>query len=265
MQKEVPNTKNTVWVVLPDMKPKAGADTPANIHLDKISCLDKINSLYYRTSRLDQDMALVTSAAVNVIDRPEAALSVLNPLRQRILSELVEGDSAAGLARRLGYPRQKLNYHLRQMEAEGLVRPVGERKKRNCVERILQATARSYIVNPEALGVVSGSPADIQDRASSAYLVAVAAEVIREVAALREKAKLAGKKLQTLTIQTEIRFTSAETQRAFTLELSQAVARITAKYHDERALKGRTFRLVVGAHPVAFKSSETGGPKEATT
>ena len=34
---------------------------------------------------------------------------------------LDQPDSAAGLARRLGVPRQKLNYHLRLLEDDGLV------------------------------------------------------------------------------------------------------------------------------------------------
>ena len=36
-------------------------------------------------------------------------------------------NSAAGLAKRIGIPRQKLNYHIRQLEKQGLVEEVGER------------------------------------------------------------------------------------------------------------------------------------------
>ena len=58
---------------------------------------------------------------VMLLRRPED-LSVLLPKpRVRLLEELQRPDSAAGLSRRLGIPRQKLNYHLRELEEAGLV------------------------------------------------------------------------------------------------------------------------------------------------
>jgi len=60
----------------------------------------------------------------------------------------------AGLARKLGLPRQRLNYHLRALEDAGLVELVEERRKGNCFERLLRATARSFVISPEALGVL---------------------------------------------------------------------------------------------------------------
>jgi len=59
------------------------------------------------------------SAAVHVIEYGDRAASAVHPLRLKILAGLGEPDSAAGLARRLGIPRQKLNYHVRQLEAQG--------------------------------------------------------------------------------------------------------------------------------------------------
>jgi hypothetical protein len=47
-------------------------------------------------------------------------------------------DSASGRARRLKVARQ-LVYHLKELESAGLVEVVEERKKGNCIERILRA------------------------------------------------------------------------------------------------------------------------------
>ena len=91
------------------------------------------------------------SAAVHVIAEAGPAASALHPFRLRILGELGEAESAAELARRLGVPRQLVNYHLRQLERDGLVETVGERRKRNCTERLVRAVARSYVISP--LGV----------------------------------------------------------------------------------------------------------------
>ena len=54
------------------------------------------------------------TTAVHVIDGGGAATAALHPLRLEILRELAEPESAAGLARRIGMPRQQVNYHIRQ-------------------------------------------------------------------------------------------------------------------------------------------------------
>jgi hypothetical protein len=76
-----------------------------------------------------------------------------------------------------------------------------------------------------------------------------AARTIEEVAGLEAKATREGKRLATLTLDTVIRFASAAARRDFTEELTAAIARIAGRYHDQRAPGGRTFRLVVCAHP----------------
>lgn len=189
-------------------------------------------------------------AAVHVIEDAEGAASMLHPLRLRILSELEEPDSAAGLARRLGIGRQQLNYHVRQLEDEGLLEVVGERQRRGCVERLVRTVARSYVISPSALGPLAADPERIADRASSSYLVALAARLIREVASLRERAAGAGKRLPTLSLQSEVRFASNETQHAFAKELTAEVSRLIEKYHDDQASRGRRFRFMAGAWPV---------------
>ena len=57
---------------------------------------------------------------IQVIDDPAAATVALEPMRSRLLSELVAPASAATLATRVGLARQKVNYHLHALEAHGL-------------------------------------------------------------------------------------------------------------------------------------------------
>src|SRR5262245_36493479 len=92
---------------------------------------------------------------VEVIEDPAAAAVALEPIRSRILSELAEPASAAALAGRLGVARQKINYHLRALEAHRLVRVAERRKWGGLTERLLVATAASYVVSPGALGPVA--------------------------------------------------------------------------------------------------------------
>lgn len=184
---------------------------------------------------------------LEVIDEPAAAVAALDPVRAKVLAALVEPGSATTLAPALGESRQKINYHLRTLERHGLVRLVEERPRRGLTERVMAASARSYVLSPAVLGEVAADPART-DRLSSRYLIAVAARMVREVAALARGAEEAGQPLATLTIDTEIRFASAADRAAFTRDLTGAVASLAARYHDEASPGGRWHRLVVGAH-----------------
>jgi len=187
---------------------------------------------------------------VEVIDDPAAAAAALGPVRSRLLYELSQPASAAALAARLGIPRQKINYHLRTLESYHLVQVAEERHWGGLTERLLVATAASYIVSPDALGPVASDPGKRRDRLSASYLIALAARIVREVSELVRAARKTGKRLPTLSIDTEIRFRSAVERAEFSTELTNAITRLVAKYHDEAASGGRTHRLVLVAHPI---------------
>jgi DNA-binding transcriptional ArsR family regulator len=186
---------------------------------------------------------------VLVIRDAEQAAALLHPDRIRLLDALAEPDSAAGLARRFDLPRQRLNYHLKELERSGLVELVEERRKGNCIERVVKATARAYTISPEVLGRLGGARAPVADRLSASYLVAVASRAVQELGGLVARAAAAGKRVATLTLDSEIHFASAESRAQFADELSEAVARLTAKYHAPAAAGGRTFRLIASAYP----------------
>lgn len=181
-----------------------------------------------------------------MIESPAAAAVALDPIRARLLAELVEPGSAAALAVRVGIPRQKVNYHLKALEAHGLVELDSERKWGGITERVLRATAATYVVSPAALGESAADPGQAADRLSARYLVALAGRVVREVGSLVHRAAAADKRLPTMAIDTEIRFRSAEERAAFADELTAAVMDLAARYHHD---DGRPHRLVVAAHP----------------
>jgi DNA-binding transcriptional ArsR family regulator len=188
-----------------------------------------------------------------VIDDPAAAGVALDPVRGRLLAELREpgGASAATLAGRVGLPRQKVNYHLRTLEAHGLVKVESERRWGGLTERRMVAAARSYVVSPGAMGPVAppSDPGRQMDRLSAAYLVALAARVVREVGGLLRKSERLEKRLATLSIDAEVRFRSAEERAAFSRDLTMAVTALVSRYHDESAPGGRRHRLMIGAYP----------------
>src|SRR5262245_15715771 len=118
---------------------------------------------------------------IRVIDDPAAASAALDPVRNRLLSELREPASAAALANRVGLPRQKVNYHLRTLESHGLVQVASERRWGGLTERLLVATASSYVVSPGALGPVAADPEREMDRLSSCVMIALVDRFEREL------------------------------------------------------------------------------------
>src|SRR3954462_1179092 len=152
---------------------------------------------------------------VTVIEDPEAAAVSLDPIRARLLAELAAGPaSAAMLAGKVGLPRQKVNYHLKTLERHGLVELAGERRKGNVTERVLRATAASYVISPLALAAVQPDPERAPDRLSARWLLAVASRLVRDVGTLLTGATKAQKKLATFALDGEIRFASAADRAA---------------------------------------------------
>ena len=198
--------------------------------------------------------------ALEVIDDPSAATVALDPVRSRLLAELAEPASAATLAGRVGLARQKVNYHLRTLEAHGLVRVASERQWGGLTERLLVATAGSYVVSPDAMGPVAPDPDRETDRLSASYLIALAARVIREVSRFLRVAAETGKRLPTLSIDTEVRFRTAADRAAFAHELTDAVNTLVARYHDPVAAGGRAHRFVALAYPTPSTTHAEASP-----
>ncbi|HEY7174156.1 MAG TPA: ArsR family transcriptional regulator, partial [Micromonosporaceae bacterium] len=148
-----------------------------------------------------------------------------------------------------GLARQKVNYHLRALEEHGLVELVEERRKGNMTERVMRATAASYVISPLAMSPLAPDPSRSPDRLSARWLLAVAAKLVRDVGALITGADKAGKRIATFAIDGEVRFASVADRAAFAEELATAVAGLVSKYHDETAPGGREHRIVVAVHP----------------
>ncbi|MGH6614963.1 ArsR/SmtB family transcription factor [Sphingomonas sp.] len=195
---------------------------------------------------------------LDVIDRPDAAMVALDPVKARILAALATPGSAASLAAQVGLTRQKVNYHLGVLERHKLVEPAGDKRWGGLTERLMVATARSYIVSPAALGAIAVDPARNNDRLSASYLIALAARTVREVGKLWRGARTSDKRLATLSIDTVISFASPADRAAFSADLADALATLAARYHDERP-GARPHRLVVASYPAPDPAPNSAG------
>ena len=186
-------------------------------------------------------------AAVSVLNEAAAAETLLHPERRRLVDALREQpDSAAGLARRLGEKRQRLNYHLRALAEAGVIAVSEERPRRGFRERVYRVRAQRFVVDPGVFGEAEADPAAVGDRFSSSYLLMLAARAIRELAHLREKAERQEKRLATSGLDATVRLARPADAGAFAMELADAVAEVIARHQSE---SGRPFRVVLETYP----------------
>ena len=196
--------------------------------------------------------------SLQIVRQPDRAQVLLHPERRRLVEALAGGpDSASGLARRLGESRQRLNYHLRQLEKAGHVELAEERWKGSKPERVMRLVARQYVLDPAALGSLAADPDDVGDRFSATYLVALASRAVRELADLLDRAKGKRARLATAAVNATVRLGSPAAFNEFQEDLARTIAKVVAKHHDERG-EGRWFRVMGACYPAASGDS-TGG------
>lgn len=185
---------------------------------------------------MDDLRVLADAAAVEV---------ALDPIRAAILGALAEPASAATIAEAVGLTRQKVNYHLKALEAHGLVELAEERAWGGITERIVRRAARHLVVAPDVVQGAAIEPAEIADQLSAAYLIAVNARAVSEVGTIARSLP-AHTRLPTLTVDTVIGFASPEDRAAFADDLQAALAALAARYHHD---DGRPHRLTVSSYP----------------
>jgi len=190
--------------------------------------------------------------SVEVIANGAAALAALDPIRARLLAELRSPASATELAPRVGLTRQKVNYHLKKLEDQGLVVTAETRQWGGLTERRVVASAAGYLVSPAALGSAAAEPGWVGDRLSAQYLTALAGRLIREVGGMIGRSMRAKdhSPVPVLAIDADVRFRSPADRAAFADELADTVVRLAGRYHDETAPRGRWHRVLVGMYPV---------------
>jgi DNA-binding Lrp family transcriptional regulator len=203
----------------------------------------------------DQQSFPVTPDLAAVTDPRRAAALLGHPLRTRIVALAGEPASASEIAARLRLPRQRVNYHVRQLARTGFLKRAGRLRKRNLIEQQYVATARAYVLAPEVLGPLAAGPGDAQDAFSAARLIGLAGEAQADLTHALHQAGVKGQRLATLSISADIRFRSADERRAFAEALQAAVTDVVARHSSPATTPsgapapGRPFRLLVGCYP----------------
>ncbi len=190
-----------------------------------------------------------------LVDDARDVRLALSPIRRQLLERLRAPGSAASLAAELGLPRQKVGYHLRALEAAGLVTLHEERARRGFTERLFTASAKAFVIDPVLLADETPHAVQAQDRHAAEHLLSTAAGMVRDVARMRAAAEAEGKRLLTFTVETEVAFAAPAELERFTDRLAEAVAGLVREFDAPEA--GRRYRVVIGGHPAPHDRPKT--------
>jgi DNA-binding transcriptional ArsR family regulator len=189
-------------------------------------------------------MAAAVETRVGLLREPEHVRLALSPTRRQLLERLRDPASATQLAAELGLSRQRVNYHLRELERAGLLELVETRQRRGFTERLLAARADAFVVDPDVMG--SRARIGAQDRYAAEHLIGAATGVVRNVVRMQAAAQAEGTRLLTFTIEAEVRLaTPADVERL----CERLAAAVTDAAADVVSDEGRDYRLVLAGHP----------------
>jgi DNA-binding transcriptional ArsR family regulator len=184
---------------------------------------------------------------VHVVEDIEALQVLGHPLRVRILELLREPGSAATVAREVGETRQKVNYHLKELERVGLVAPVGERRAGNFIETLYEAAGRSFLVAPSVAWSDPRRVDTLRQQHSLENLVMVGARLQRDAITLLDRAAFDGEEIASAAVEADVHFADEHDRARFLEEYLTAVQQLCDK-HGARS--GIPYRVVLATHPV---------------
>ena len=167
--------------------------------------------------------------------------ALLKPKRVEIMRQLAESRTCTEIGGVLGETPQAIYYHVKRLQAAGLVALVDERRVRGIVEGIYRAVARSFWVSPEIAGRL-GPPRARDEMLGLGYLLNLTEELSADLARLAMEPVT----LPSFGIAGDITLSPAD-GAAFVSELQRAFGEVLSKYSGAEG--GHTFRLALACYP----------------
>lgn len=180
------------------------------------------------------------------LTEPAAIEALAHPIRRRVLGALRTPDSAAAVARAIGLPRQKVNYHLKELARVGLVRATGERRKGHLIEKLYEAVAGTFVVSPRLAWDDEKRSGALRDQISLRRLVGLGEQLQQDANGLIDRAAFDGEEIPSASVEAEIRFADEAARAGFMEEYLAALGPLLTRYG---ARSGRAFRVALAVYP----------------
>ena len=176
------------------------------------------------------------------IETIEQADALLKPKRVEVLRQLAEPRTCTQIGQVLGDTPQAVYYHVKRLQAAGLVELVSEHRVRGITEGVYRSVARSFWVSPAVVGRL-GEPRSREGLLGLGFLLDLTDSMQRDLARLAAGPPT----LPSFGIAGDIRL-SPEDGASFVAELQRAFGQVLERYSGG---EGHAFRLALACYPSA--------------
>jgi DNA-binding transcriptional ArsR family regulator len=189
-----------------------------------------------------------------VLDSAEQLAAISHPTRLRVLDALRTPGSAAGVARELGEPRQRINHHVKELAKAGLLVSAGERRNGNFVEQLYQSAAGTFVLSPRLAWGDRERVRALADQLSLEHMVEFGERLQRAAAALLDRAAFDAEEIPSAAVEATVHFADAAARSAFLDEYLELTAQLIDKH---ATASGPAFSVGLVVHPTTEDPEDT--------
>ncbi|WP_028778473.1 ArsR/SmtB family transcription factor [Shimazuella kribbensis] len=181
-----------------------------------------------------------------LVELPEQASALINPLRAEILAQLKQPSSATEVAKKLNETPQRINYHLKTLQRVGLVTKVGSRQVRNLVEVLYQSIAKTFLL-AETLSISKETIQKIKDQGSLLHLIHTSERMKKDALMLMEQSD-ENEVIPSASLQMQVNLAHESIREQFVEDYVSLVKDLVERYHSEKQ-KTHPYQVVLSVYP----------------
>lgn len=181
-----------------------------------------------------------------LIELPEQASALINPLRAEILAQLKQPGSATEVAKKLKETPQRINYHLKTLQKVGLVTKVGTRQVRNLVEVLYQSIARTFFL-AETLSISKETIQKIKDQGSLLHLIHTSERMRKDALLLMEQSDQ-NEVIPSASLQMQVNLTDESVREQFVEDYVALVKSLIKRYQQNNGNQ-HAYQVILSVYP----------------
>jgi DNA-binding transcriptional ArsR family regulator len=188
-----------------------------------------------------------------LVELPEQASALINPLRGEILAQLKQPGSATEVAKKLNETPQRINYHLKTLQKVGLVTKVGSRQVRNLVEVLYQSIAKTFLL-AETLSISKETIQKIKDQGSLLHLIHTSERIKKDALLLMEQSD-ENEVIPSASLQMQVNLENETTREQFVEDYVSLVKDLVKKYQSNKQ-QAHPYQVILSVYPDLNQRSE---------
>ncbi|NDI35321.1 winged helix-turn-helix domain-containing protein [Chengkuizengella sediminis] len=174
-------------------------------------------------------------------------LMLNHPLKMEILQQLTESRSSSEVAKLIGEPPQKINYHIKKLEGVGLIQRVGHRNVRNLVEVLYETVAEQFVLSDDSK-INNKLIQQMKDQGSLKYLFEMSEQMKQDTMKLMNVVDESNH-VPSATLDFTIKLSNEEQRKQFIDDYVQMIKKLVSKYNANGDESNEVFQAMIALYP----------------